>query len=127
MRGATNFEEIWERHGRAAATSPQLAPLVSDLYDKLVSSRVDPTEIQIAVERVLTFLATPEGRTDANCRAVDHFLCLGEFDWPDLPSPLGDVLADMAGTLHDTVSAPEIAANFDSTPERLLARLRAHV
>lgn len=36
---------------------------------------------------------------------------------------LADVLRDMAGALHDTVTAPAIASNFESTPEQLLARL----
>jgi hypothetical protein len=37
---------------------------------------------------------------------------------------LAEVLSDMGGALHDTVSNPEIAENFDSTPELLLDRLR---
>jgi hypothetical protein len=46
-----------------------------------------------------------------------------ERPWGDrLPDDFQDVLADMAGALHDTVSAPEVASNFDSTPEQLLGR-----
>lgn len=77
------------------------------------------------MENLLEFLASPRGLTDANCTAVDRFLCFGEFEWPDLPDPIQDVLGDMAGALHDTLSSPETAANFESTPEQLLARLRA--
>ena len=68
-------------------------------------------------------MSSPAGRTDHNCRAVDRFLCLGDLSWPELPGPLGDVLADMAGALHDTVSSPAVALNFESTPEQLLQRL----
>jgi hypothetical protein len=41
-----------------------------------------------------------------------------------LPEPFVDILADMGSALHDTVSAPLIAANFQSTPEQLLERAR---
>jgi hypothetical protein len=98
--------------------------MVSELHASLLSTPTDVARIEAAVEALLTFLSSSSGRTDANCKAVDHFLCLGEFDWPDLPDPLGDVLADMAGALHDSVSRPAIAANFESMPEQLLERLR---
>ena len=42
----------------------------------------------------------------------------------NLPNPFHDIFADIAGALHDTVSAPEIAENFESTPEQLLKRAR---
>ena len=42
----------------------------------------------------------------------------------NLPDPFHDIFADMSGALHDTISAPEIAENFDSTPEQLLKRAR---
>jgi hypothetical protein len=47
-----------------------------------------------------------------------------ERDWDELPEECIDILADMAGALHDTVKAPEIAHNFDSTPEQLLERAK---
>ena len=74
--------------------------------------------------RLLEFLASPQGRTDANCRAVDSFFTFDEC-WLDLPDALHDIFGDMAGALHDTISAPHIAHNFDSTPEQLLARVRS--
>ncbi len=42
----------------------------------------------------------------------------------DAVEALADVLGDVGGALHDTVKVPEIAENFDSTPEQLLARVR---
>ena len=125
MPGSIPCEEIWSRHGTRAGISARLEPLVRDLYDALVADPVNVHHVEGAVERVLEFLTSPEGRTDANCTAVDYFLCLGEFDCPELPNPVGDVVADMGGALHDTVSSPNIAANFESTPEQLLARLRS--
>ena len=46
------------------------------------------------------------------------------WDGDELPQPFVDILADMSGVLHDTVSAPDITANFESTPEQLLERAR---
>jgi hypothetical protein len=46
--------------------------------------------------------------------------------WDSLETPervddeFHDILADMSEALHDTVSAPEVAAEFESTPEQLL-------
>ncbi|MDZ4856868.1 MAG: hypothetical protein SGJ26_18775 [Nitrospirota bacterium] len=46
--------------------------------------------------------------------------------WDDdrLPQVYVDILADMAGALHDTITALDIATNFESTPEQLLERAR---
>ena len=75
---------------------------------------------------LLEFLSSPAGRTDENCRAVDTFLMVDEC-WlsDDLPESYHAVIADMGATLHDTVAAPHIAENFESTPEQLVARARA--
>ena len=125
MDQSATFEEIWAQYGRPEDTSPELEPLVRELYESLVALRFDADRTRASTERLLTFLASPRGRTDGNCTAVDHFLKLGDFERPELPSPLRDVLTDMASALHDTVSSPETAADFESTPERLLARLRS--
>lgn len=125
MEQSAPFEDTWSRYGQRPGLSRELVPLARELYDSLLSTPIDLARIEAATWAVLSFLASPAGRTDANCRAVDYFLCLGEFELPDLPNPLGDILADMAGALHDTVSSPDIAAICESTPEQLLARLRA--
>jgi hypothetical protein len=73
-------------------------------------------------------LASPEGRSNANCSATDNFFLLREgweTDWDHLPGSFGDILGDMGAALHDTVEAPEIARNFESTPEQLLERIQA--
>jgi len=48
-----------------------------------------------------------------------------ERDWTDagLPEDFHDVFALMGQALHDTVSSPDIAWNFDCLPEQLLERL----
>jgi hypothetical protein len=101
---------------------------LGDAYEAIIARPYDPNRIAAAVEELLVYLASKEGRTQPNCVAVDHFFRLGEGwerDWEDEPAELADVLADMGGALHDTISTPEIAENFDSTPEQLLERIRA--
>ena len=102
-----------------------LLPLVERLHQCLVLRPVEPPALKAAIVGVLEFLASAKGRTDANCRAVDHFLAQDEaWDSDQLPEPFVDILADMSSALRDTVSAPLIAANFQSTPEQLLERAR---
>jgi hypothetical protein len=125
MNRTASFDVTWPQHGERPGVSEALVPLMKRLFDALTTRPVEAVPVEDATRAVLAYLATPAGRTDANCTAVDHFLCLGEFDWPDLPDRLQDVLGDMAGALHDTVSHPEVAANFESTPEQLLGRLTA--
>ena len=107
--------------------SSELPPLLAALRDAVVRPVVDLESVTGALRRVLEFLASPHGRTNANCGAVDRF-CMDPETWDDrgfehLPDALADLLGDMGGALHDTVKAPAIAENFDSTPEQLLARL----
>lgn len=79
-------------------------------------------------ERLLLFLRSPAGRTNANCVAADHFLGLrdgwGQVSWDHLPPELADVLSIAGDALHDTVAAPEVAQNFGCTPEQLLDQLQ---
>lgn len=111
------------------AVSPELRTLLLGVYQELAKRSDDHGLLQNAIEKVLVLLASPAGRTNANCWAADLFFALdegwGEVSWEHVPDQLGDVLGDMAMALHDTVQSPEMAENFDSTPEQLLARVRA--
>jgi hypothetical protein len=91
----------------------------------LNAADIDLAALKVHLVGLLMHLSSPEGRTDENCRAVDSFFCLDN-TWPEeaLPVDFHDLLADMGGTLHDTVGSPEIAENFDSTAEQLLNRAR---
>jgi hypothetical protein len=112
-----------------ADTSPELFDLLRAVHTTAIRAPVDASALRAATAEVLQHLCSPAGRTDANCRTVDFVLMQDDEVWEALEAlegvddELHDVLADMAGALHDTVSAPEIAANFDSTPELLLGRL----
>jgi len=81
--------------------------------------------VKPAVGALLEYLASPEGRTDAHCRAVDYFFCLGDWSWDALPPGYQSLFADMGGGLHEAVAAPDIAEALDATPEALLVRARA--
>jgi len=111
---------------RSLAEADSLArKMVSDIQSVLTSEPLGFVPLKGALIKLLEYLSTPEGRTDANCRAVNSFFMHNDL-WVDrnLPDSFHRIFADMAGTLHDTISAPEIARNFDSTPEQLLKRAK---
>lgn len=126
------FDEAW-----AAVAAPRsgelvshrLRPMLQAVYSKCLSQPLAMVELKKSLEDLLTFLAG-EGRTNANCWAVDLFfaLCQGwERDWTEqnLADDFHDLLALMGEALHDTVKAPDIAENFGCLPEQLLARVRS--
>jgi hypothetical protein len=106
----------------------ELRPRLDAAYDAIISRPYDPDRIAAILEQLLEYLTSQEGRTHANCVAVDSFFLWTdewEGEWEDEPSELADILSDMGGALHDTFGAPQMAENFDSTPEQLLERVRA--
>ncbi|MDQ3706535.1 MAG: hypothetical protein M3437_15220 [Chloroflexota bacterium] len=122
----TKFERLYsELERRYGAGSPSLKPHLSRFFDALMADPVDLAAVKQSMVELLHFLTTPEGRTTANCYLVNMSIVFpewGDIDLPDLPDEFYDVIADMGGALHDTVSSPEIAYNFYSTPEQLLER-----
>jgi hypothetical protein len=104
---------------------PVLQPLVHELHARLTDTSLDLAAIKRAMIALLEFLSSPTGRTDVNYRTVDSFFFFDDTWLSDrLPEPYLDVIAHM-DALHDTITAPQIAQNFDSTPEQLLARARS--
>ncbi|MBM4020515.1 MAG: hypothetical protein FJ288_19720 [Planctomycetes bacterium] len=122
------LNEAWQQaFGGSPAVSRELGILVPAVCEEIERRPTDRATLRASLEGLLRFLSSPEGRTDANCRAVDIFFCLPEEHgwsgaWDHLPPEFQDLLGDFGGALHDTVTAPEIAQNFDSTPEQLLDR-----
>jgi hypothetical protein len=94
--------------------SPRLRPLLLAVYNELKGRPANLAMLRGALEKLLVFLASPEGRTNANCWAADLFFAVGEGwdleEW-DVPDEYGDIIGDMSGALHDTVQSPEIAEN----------------
>jgi hypothetical protein len=128
----SGFDEAWTavaapRNGEPV--SQALRPLLQAVYSQSLSKPPDVLELKKSLEGLLIFLSG-EGRTNANCWAVDMFFCVGqgwERDWSDqgLPDDFHDVLALMGQALHDTIKNPDIAENFDCLPEQLLERVRS--
>jgi hypothetical protein len=114
------------RHVDGELVAPELAPLLSAVYAEVQREPIDLHSLRTELRHLLAFLASPVGRTNANCRAADSFFMHNdrwERTWEHLPEPYQDFLGDLGSALHDTVSAPSIAENFENTPEQLLARL----
>jgi hypothetical protein len=108
-------------------TNSKLDLLKDEVRNCLISKSSDLKEIKIALDNLIYFLTTNEGRTDENCLYVDGYFLLHEehgFSWDHLPIEYQLILDDIGGLLHDTFVAPEIAMNFESTPEQLLCRIK---
>jgi hypothetical protein len=86
----------------------------------------DAARILNALEALLEWLTAPGNNTDKICRAIDVYVCTEIWQLlPDnLTEDIRELLYDVGGQLHDTHRAREVAENFDSTPEQLLARTR---
>lgn len=113
------FDELWRSAVRFRRASRELEPLLHDVH----AAFADESALRDALERLLTFLASEAGRTDANCSTTYYFMTATEESWRDVAEPLHSILDGMSGTLQDSVYAPNIARTFESTPEQLLERL----
>ena len=116
----SEFDALWKQSVRYRKVSRELEPLLHALFDALPH----PASSRFALEQLLTFLASPAGRTDANCTTTYYFTTAAEPRWQSLPSELKAILDDMSGTLQDSVHAENIARTFEATPEQLLERVR---
>ena len=114
----SDFDSLWRSSLRFRRVSRELEPLLHDVW----AAFGDDAALRVAIERVLVFLTTPGGRTDANCDVTDHFISASEELWSG--SALAPILEDMGGTLHDAIHAEPIAKTFEATPEQLLERVR---
>lgn len=126
MRVPSVIEHVEDEYA-TEQVSPELPPLLHAVYAEVQRAETSLSALYRALEALLAFLVSPVGRTHANCVAADYFFMLNdrwERDWEHLPEPVQDLLGDLGGALHDTIAAPAIAENFDSTPEALLAQLR---
>jgi len=125
------FADAWAAVTRSRdgdSVSPDLQPLLRNLYVVLVSEQVDLAALKEGLEALLGFLVE-RGRTNANCWAADLFFANSEGwerDWTEqeLPDDYHDILAMMGEALHDTVKAPDVAANYGCLPEQLLDQVR---
>jgi len=123
----SNFEKIYHRSVGFRSVSLPLKPLLKQFYCALITRPINQPAIKRSIEALLLFLTTAQGRTDANVQAVSLFVSIDddwENDWLELPPPLVEIISDIGGALHDSVSASDMAEEFDSTPEQLLQRIQ---
>ena len=105
-----------------------LEQLLQALKVEYFKKPMDEVGVLRAMEGVLAFLVQPANNTDANCKRADHFVLFEmnearSIQGPETPIDLGRILYDMM-ILHDTHATPDVAENFQATPEILLARTR---
>jgi len=101
--------------------------LAEAVYQEAIQSNPNMSQLRARLIDLLSFLCSPEGRTDENCRIVDSYFCTKD-GWSSciehLPTEVYEILFDIGGTLHDTFQSRDIAANFQSLPEQLLERAK---
>jgi hypothetical protein len=124
-----NFETTWHkiditRNGESV--SPELRHMLKIVYREITKPTPNLFEIKTSLEKLLSYLTSPSGRTSANCYATDLFFSVGDWnvDWEIFPEELTNIIGDIGGALHDTISHPEIAASFNGLPEQLLEDIR---
>lgn len=107
-------------------TGPELRPLLQDVEARLAKPEGNLLELRDSLERLLKFLSSDEGGSEDNCKSAEAFFFRRwtSRDWGSLPEAYVDILNELASMLHDAVSAPTIAKNFEATPEQLLYRVR---
>lgn len=95
-----------------------------------LSNESSVAEVSEECARLMRWLCVPGNRTDEHCSRIDtfvlqHFLAdaAGRKAVERLPSPLALIIEDMGSQLHDSITDPVIAEQFESTPEMLLKRL----
>jgi hypothetical protein len=110
---------------RLAGADSRARELVNAVQSILAHNVPDLSELKRSLINLLEYLSSPNGRTNENCNAINSFFMFDDL-WVDrnLPDHFHEIFVDVSGALHDTVSAPEIAENFDSTPEQLLKRAK---
>jgi hypothetical protein len=117
-----DFDATWRRAARARRISRELEPLVAAAGAAAACNPPDLGALKWALERLLEFLASERGRTDANCSVVNAFFSAQNHG--HLPDDYRHLLDDMGAVLHDAIHAPRIAATFEALPEQLLERAR---
>jgi len=121
-------EEMLDKHiavTRLAGADSRARELVNAVQSIMAHNVPDLPELKKSLINLFEYLSSPNGRTDENCIAINSFFMFDDL-WVDrnLPDHFHEIFVDISGALHDAVSAPENAENFDSTPEQLLNRAR---
>jgi hypothetical protein len=106
----------------------ELHSYLFEVRDLIADNTTNLDAIKSALVKLLVYLCSLEGRTSDNCTTTDTFFQLHadySFNWLHLPKELQLILEDIGGQLHDTLEHPDVATNFESTPEQLLSRIHS--
>jgi hypothetical protein len=118
-----NFERRWSESVRKGA-SDALEHLAREFYVQFMSPKLDLLALRRSVIRLLEFLCSSEGRTDANYSTADCFVCLLTAEQDDLfdrlPGEYRTVIDGIALDLYEMYQDPKLAGRLDATPESLL-------
>jgi len=101
--------------------------ILGKLYLECTQKNPSKTSIASAIEDVLVWLNKSENNTDSNYKRVDYYVVkniISNDVYDYLSEDIKEIIFDMGGALHDTHTSPEIAENFESTPQQLLKRVR---
>ena len=120
-----SFEDTYRTAVADSGATPELVTRLKALYESVPPGAAGARSVRGKLVDLLEYLCTDAGRTDANCKAVDYFFCLGDWSWESLPAAYQDIFADMGGALHDAVEDPDIAEAMQATPEALLEKAKA--
>ena len=96
--------------------------------DSISDNSTNHEAIKAALVELLVYLNSPEGRTSENCTTTGIFFQLHDdygFNWFHLPEEFQLILQDMGSQLHDTMEHPDVATNYECTPEQLLERIHS--
>ena len=86
------FDEAWAavNHRRdGESVSPELQPLLRHVYSDILAAPFDLAALKRSLSTLLEYLTT-NGRTNANCWAMDLFFCTSdgwEQDWTEQNLP----------------------------------------
>lgn len=101
--------------------------LLNNLKNTCKKSKRSEDDILFNLKNIIEWLLIPENDRYINYKKISYFvaselLCTEEIE--KLPSDIHDILHDIGGSLEDTYTNPEIANNFNSTPQQLLGRIQ---
>src|SRR5262245_32772028 len=95
-----DFGTAWASFtGADARSAPrELKLLIGEVYEQVCRRPTNHDGLKLALARLLTYLSSPGGRTDSNCRTTDLFFCL-QHDYPfrHLPADFQGIMADVGG------------------------------
>lgn len=105
----------------------ELNKLLNQLKNITLSPNISKEQVLPILEQILEWLNDPLNNTDENCRKIDYFVAyeiMPQKEFELIPEDIRSILFDLGSSLSDTYTAPEVAENFESTPEQLLKRVR---